>query len=263
MRSDMAQLIVDMPKWGSGWIRGIKTRGSIVHFIEIDDYDDIHLPNRLGRRARYYDNHFCVKEQREDAKPFYRFLESQVGRKWDEVYSDIRFVADGRSYCGSVLLRIIASRCSVKLFGKGSKYHFGSDPFFVDENGILQRSDCDRKREEKLKPITEIYISPLLSFEKRDGIWYEVKYQKHLGPVVLHRTDPIMEEYLCSRDPSDKSSDFFKLISRQQLGKKKLKLVREILSRERTRNKNKFRNPIILLCQNHWDNPVNLYVAPL
>ncbi len=77
MRSDMSKVIVERPRLGGGGTRkGRPPR----------DLDD--LPKRQGlRRAAKQSGSW--KELNENLQPLRRYLHSQVGRPWDNVWSDI------------------------------------------------------------------------------------------------------------------------------------------------------------------------------
>ena len=74
MRSDMAKVIVERPR-----IPAFKSRKGRRQALE-------DLPVQEGmRRARALRGD--LKELNENLKPLRRYLERQVGRRWDKVYS--------------------------------------------------------------------------------------------------------------------------------------------------------------------------------
>src|SRR5258708_27864728 len=87
MRSDMHKVIVERPRMLRGAPRNRKTAlrlnisGSALAAADGDDYDS---GPRRASSARH-DKHL-----NENLAPLRRYLESQVGRPWDKVYSEIR-----------------------------------------------------------------------------------------------------------------------------------------------------------------------------
>ena len=76
MRSDMAKVIVERPRR----IEGFSRRGRV---LAPDD-----LPSHEGMRAPHVRN-WGGKVLNENLAPLRRYLERQVGRKWDKVYAEI------------------------------------------------------------------------------------------------------------------------------------------------------------------------------
>lgn len=74
MRKDMAKVIVERPRVGG------KTQKNGRPPRDMED-----LPRRQSMRRKHHDR----KELNENLNPLERYLESKVGRKWDNVFSDI------------------------------------------------------------------------------------------------------------------------------------------------------------------------------
>lgn len=81
MRPDMAKVIVERPRYGS-WMRGA-SKGYRRALQRIDEGD---LPRREGIKQRYRGN---TKSLSEHLGPLRRYLDAQVGRPWDKVFSEI------------------------------------------------------------------------------------------------------------------------------------------------------------------------------
>jgi hypothetical protein len=79
MRADMSKVIVERPRFGSR-MRGGPTKGRPGQRLGME-----HLPKREGM-ARHYSN---VKHFNEHLGPLGRYIESQVGRPWDQVFAEI------------------------------------------------------------------------------------------------------------------------------------------------------------------------------
>jgi hypothetical protein len=79
MREDMSKVIVERPRPGSG-------RRDLKHgrFKNLD-FDD--MPSHEGMRASR--RRLDTRNFNENLSPLRRFLQSRVGRRWDDVYSEI------------------------------------------------------------------------------------------------------------------------------------------------------------------------------
>lgn len=126
-------------------------------------------------------------------KPLFRFLESSVGKKWDNVYSELCKNFDKRSLRSWHLFSHIDFYMVPSVEKKDGKYYHASPfswywkkeeirhyQFFVDENGYLrQGKKTDTKRERlnariKQKEEKKEYYIDIESgyLEKIDGIWF-------------------------------------------------------------------------------------------
>ncbi|NWH09419.1 MAG: hypothetical protein HXY22_12395 [Alphaproteobacteria bacterium] len=85
MRPDMHKVIVERPRKGGGG----QKKGRPVRDMD-------HLPKQEGMRRRYHP--FGDRKVFNDhLAPLHRFLQKSVGRKWDEVYSEICRDLDARN----------------------------------------------------------------------------------------------------------------------------------------------------------------------
>lgn len=78
MRRDMAKVIVERPRKGGG-------KGRKPPWTKNADPDD--LPSKEGMKKRHIRGY--EKSLNENLRPLERFLNKQVGRPWDKVYSEI------------------------------------------------------------------------------------------------------------------------------------------------------------------------------
>jgi hypothetical protein len=77
MRADMFKVIVERPRWGSRFIESVKLR-----------------KDRSDRKSVGLKRHIAVsgiwsKSLNENLAPLKRYLARQVGRRWDDVFSEI------------------------------------------------------------------------------------------------------------------------------------------------------------------------------
>lgn len=80
MRKDMAKVIVERPRLGSGWRRKGRTRVLV---------DDEGAPLRARDRDGGNKKPQRTKQLNENLAPLRRFLESNVGRPWRKVHSEL------------------------------------------------------------------------------------------------------------------------------------------------------------------------------
>ena len=127
---------------------------------------------------------FRFKEFNENPKLLERYLDGQVGRPWDKVYSEICSNSDSRRGIGRTVLtrirRLVASDC----FTAGRQVlqpgWFGPHPpstlYVHPKTGLLCRPRP--RRYDRPKPeITRIALDSLHWYEKTDGIWYRLDHE--------------------------------------------------------------------------------------
>ena len=77
MRADMFKIIVERPRWGSRDAPPVKLKKDRT------DRSQIGLKRHAWEQAAY------TKSLNENLRPLVRFLRSRIGRRWDEVFSEI------------------------------------------------------------------------------------------------------------------------------------------------------------------------------
>jgi hypothetical protein len=90
---NLARTIIEGGRWsGSKWLRNQQNRHNRRRFrnwldssIEFDDDPGEWLPRHAGDRKHRED----IWGQNDKIHPIYRWVDSQVGRYWDDVYSDL------------------------------------------------------------------------------------------------------------------------------------------------------------------------------
>jgi hypothetical protein len=212
MREDMAKVIVERP-------RIVDYRSRKGRARPLDE-----LPKQLGMR-RSQRERGGYKMLNENLNPLRRYLERQVGRPWDMVYSEIaaRLRADNtvqqhvRDHLGDfVAIRPRRGVLPSYRWGDGLWY----EALYVDaRDGILKRTDrlpeVRKRREERkrAKPDVErIELSATRALHRIDGIWYEVvlaplpkpeyRLRAELERVTLKRSygaRPVVEMWVTRR----------------------------------------------------------------
>lgn len=77
MRADMFKVIVERPRWGAGHAPPVKLKK------ESHGFKSIGLKRHAKQQAAY------AKALNENLAPLVRFVQRRVGRRWDDVFSEI------------------------------------------------------------------------------------------------------------------------------------------------------------------------------
>lgn len=124
----------------------------------------------------------------EDYKFLRRVLMGNVGRPWDEVYSEICEQADSRNFIGhrirEAIDTLVEKNCYIDEDGVVRDDHdykvggmFWRPVLFVHpETGLLEKMDC-RRRYRKEKPPQTVFFMEGHRYHKHDGIWYRVEME--------------------------------------------------------------------------------------
>ena len=180
MREDMSRVIVERPRLGGD--RGRKGRS-----VALDD-----LPKQEGMRRRHMLSG-DGKMLNENLSPLRRYLERQVGRPWNKVYSEIsrHLRADNtvqqhvRDHI-SDFVAVRPRRRKIALLALAVGYeHYDRlwfEPLYVDpKDGLLKRTDrlpeAKRLRRVQKVPLAQpdrIALSPGRELRRIDGLWFEV-----------------------------------------------------------------------------------------
>ena len=187
MREDMAKVIVERPRRGGS----IRRPGRAV------DIEDLPSKESLRRPYRLRGTH---KKLNENLAPLRRYLESQVGRPWDAVYSDIaahlRVDSTVQQHVRDHLkdlVEIVPVERWYSVYGTFGRRKVRSSRWqsmYVDPlDGILKKDPDgegrarERRRKEAERPVERVELGPSSELRLVDGIWYEVAYAALPAPV--------------------------------------------------------------------------------
>src|SRR3989344_1635830 len=171
MRSDAVYLPFEEERHGSNWMPHVKTRMKVDPSYHHDVYDEVDVPMRMGRRARHYQFGWNTKSSGDFLSPLYGFLEKSIGRNWNDVYSEIRAVANKDSLPGYHLFQHLYQYVSLR------DVHRSYATFFVDDDNILQKNYFGWSHYKKsYGPVEKIEFPDGFCFELRKGLWFEVRY---------------------------------------------------------------------------------------
>ncbi|MGE0424401.1 MAG: hypothetical protein AB7O88_19220 [Reyranellaceae bacterium] len=179
MREDMSRVIVERPRKGGKFERKGRAKA-------LDD-----LPTKVGMR-RFHAEIGNAKWLNENLAPLRRYLERQVGRPWNKVFSEIaRHVRVDSTVQQHVRQHLedfvaIAPRRDVV-----SRYRHHLDrpwhqPLYVDAaDGLLKRTDRlldvrlarRRRKAAPAPPSMRVPLDDFRELRRIDGLWYEVSLE--------------------------------------------------------------------------------------
>jgi len=216
MREDMARVIVERPRL----LDSIGRKGRLKLFED--------CPKQLGMR-RSQRERGGYKMLNENLAPLRRFLERQVGRPWDKVYSEIaarlRVDSTVQQHVRDHLLDFVAIRPQkgISDWRRWRTEGLWYQPLYVDrQDGLLKRTDhlpearIRRRRDAEDKnekpAIERIELGSDRELRRIGGIWYEValatlplpEYRlvtevRKMPLKRFHPTSPIVEMEVMTR----------------------------------------------------------------
>ena len=202
MRDDMFKVIVERPRRGVGYYSTLPNEYraakrfkvntycnpdlSGIEYDVVDEFSSTKLPMRA--RSIGWDG----KRLNENLNPLRRFIAKQVGRPWNDVYSEISAKLDTNSTVKQHVRDHLKDYVSVKTYrtedgqlwfsGRFGPRSIDWNDFHVDENGIL----CDSHPPDNVKKLNykehrakaEWEVKRVINgvtYEKEDGIWFRVE----------------------------------------------------------------------------------------
>lgn len=199
MRPDMFKVVVERPRRGSR-----NSYGNIRHATNrARDLED--LPAKEGMQ-RPYRQHGDWKDLNENLSPLKRYLYKQVGRKWDDVYSDICEHINSNSTVQKHVLDHVFDYVTKHVFIQDGKVYenrrfwrglYEADGLYVHpETGILLDGTQPRKRY-KPKVDPDVYQINGIEYRRVNGCWFETIYEALPEPfeVTRYREDGEPHKY--------------------------------------------------------------------
>lgn len=260
MRSDFDKVIIERPRRGGDGGKSIPSKKYKKNW-EKYKYDDYEGSPRKESISRPYG--WERKEFNDHLSPLYRYLHKQVGKKWDDVWSEI---------CKNFPLTSLTAdhfRDHVKMAVATHVLMINNKPHTVDytvfpldnrfyvhpDTGILcfqPKSESWQKRENRVnsqKPVEKFLdvknkmgVDYEAEYHLINGLWYEIKLGRFkFAKVGLNRSEHIDAEtgkfikdvfnfqvtYLTG-DPRKYMNDVYGK-SKRQLNKKELKVLKKLL----------------------------------
>jgi hypothetical protein len=181
MRKDMNKVLTTRPRTGGKAAKLRKIYEQKATPKEVRYFKGVKVdlrPKRESMRKRYHVDG-DPKYFSDHIQPLFRYLEAQVGRRWNDVWSEICQVLKGTSLQaqhvkGHVKQYINGIPHSGETFFRAEDWFQGSRPgdLYVNEDGIL----CQTPRK-KLRVRREFHYyreSEQIEYHKIDGFWYRV-----------------------------------------------------------------------------------------
>jgi hypothetical protein len=215
MREDMSKVVIERPRGGHR-LPSYKTRLRIRHYDPEKEYDD--TPKRVSGSRSKYIRAGAIKYFSDLLGPLRRFLRKNVGRQWDQVYSEMKAQLDDRKVTGRHVFEHVEMEVETHpLIGDDGELYrlrFGGEiapiyGLYVDpRTGLLCWSDRKpwwRERRKSKTPREEgdyARLSVNTGYVKIKGIWYFIEYKIYeksfdydlAKQAVLLRTIPTISD---------------------------------------------------------------------
>lgn len=181
MRKDMRHVLIDRPRAGSG---APNRKERVKHKNNIENLPS-HGSKHLTERSKSLSDHI---------QPLRRFLEKQVGRPWDKVYSEICENLDKRStlqaHVFEHIFQYVNRYVEIRDDGIWEKpndryrgYHKlnPGDMYVHPKTGILKKIPGNymswwKRSRTQLKKDPLSFVKDGRAFARCNGIWYELSY---------------------------------------------------------------------------------------
>lgn len=181
MRKDMPRLLTERPRKYGDAFNSYKKRVQ-------RDMENEAAPAKESMRSPYRGNN--TKDLNENLRPLVRWLEKQVGRPWDKVYSELRqnldfanavqkHVWDHAKWMVELQVEVIDGRPHYR----GARFRLSGElppgTLWVDPaTGILRTTRKVARRRVKASPPTTLPgDNRLVRYGRLSGIWYELQME--------------------------------------------------------------------------------------
>jgi len=169
MRDDISKILVTSPRVGS-W----RKNDEVLYRRRERITEDYEGPSRCGMRPKDPRGRWTERKRlNEYLNPLERYLAKQVGRPWDDVYSDISHHNTHDSAVGAHIYQHLGYYVRVK--PTQVDRWWGHWDYFVDSVGILRRSPPRESRVRRVRPDGWRPTDDDLVWHVRndDGCWFE------------------------------------------------------------------------------------------
>lgn len=171
MRADMKSVIVDTGRHGK--------RDGARKTQPTKDLDKLEcLPEREGMMKRWREGRWGW-EFGDRLNPLEKFLKKNVGRPWNDVWSEICEHTDSRTIKG-MHMRDHVQQYVTGSGGQEGLSHWGWrwDRFYVDDNGILREGEYRNRYRRQPNYDPDVCEINGHRFERINGCWFEVWYER-------------------------------------------------------------------------------------
>ena len=242
MREDMSKVVIERPREGHG-LPSRKTRLRIRRYDLDKEYDD--LPSRVsGSRSKYIRSRE-IKYFSDLIGPLRRFLRKNVGRPWDQVYSEMKLHLDDRKVTGRHVFEHVETEVEMHALigddGELYKLDYGGRyqsiyEFYVDpRTGLLCWSDNSppwrqrrklSKLEKDAQEVNRVLLGVNTCYAKLNGIWYFLEYEISKMSIMELFDHDQDEEIAPFRRIPEVSDRPILILRKKQLSRKELKTAK-------------------------------------
>jgi hypothetical protein len=210
MRPDMKKVVVERPR-GQSYVPNRKF-GARLPYIPDHEYEE--QPKRVGISESYRNYGYSEKWFSDLLGPLERFLQSNVGRPWNKVYSEICAGLDKRKATGKHVFDHLKCMVYTNCFiGANDKvcYLRQTEECEVDDlyvhprTGLLCRARQENKREPKRRKLLSIEVTLLnlnngTGYQKHEGLWYRVKLERVFAGWLRRKKPVTVRDIFLKRD---------------------------------------------------------------
>jgi hypothetical protein len=177
--------------------------------------------------------------------PLQRFLEKNVGRPWNDVYSEMCASLDKRKATGQHIFDhakdMVETNCFIGANGKIHRLRWGSEEevyglYVHPRTGLLCRALRPTKRELKRKrllaeEVTRLDVDDDMGYRKHEGIWYLVRLKRVFAGWTRRKEPVIVRDIFLKKDVPLEYGWYSVAIAKKQCNRDELKDVRYMLQK--------------------------------
>ena len=235
MREDMSKVVIERPRRGHSLLSS-KTGLRIHRYDPEKEYDD--LPKRVSGSRSKHIRAREIKYFSDLLGPLRRFLRKNVGRPWDQVYSEMKKQLDDRKVTGRHIFEHVDDEVETRpLIGDNGELYrmrYGNETvpiygLYVDpRTGLLCWSDRkpwwrDRRKSKAAREEGGYArLNASTCYVKIKGIWYFIEYKIYEQSVDY---DLAKQAVLLRTIPKISNSPIL-ILRKKQLSQKELKTAK-------------------------------------
>jgi hypothetical protein len=198
MRKDFGRLVIERERRGSS-AKNLKMRKTGRFLLESPDWEewDYDGPLRIRTRGLHgvkhtYDRQMGEKSFTDVLTPIRGYLRKSIGRRWDDVFSELTAALGRGSYpIRHVLTAHALEEVSIhtycengKIYSQPKQYEYGD--YFVDpRDGTLRKVATRRRYRQAAPALDRRYWKCGLWFVRIEGIWYLGAYTKNAAMATI------------------------------------------------------------------------------
>jgi hypothetical protein len=230
----MHKIVFEAPRWGS-CAKNHKF-GARLKYIPDHDYEDQPKKSRGFESRNGYG-----KMLRSNPNPLSRFLRSNLGRSWDEVYSELCAEIDNRGITGFQILYLLKDLVPARCYFGADGAIYGQwhaqrvQGFYVHPStGLLCEAPRESQRERKRRAleaeeITWLYAGGNIGYRKHQGLWYRVTLQRIQVNARKREDQPVIRDIFLKTDVRLPSGEHWIAREKKQCNRRELVRVRALL----------------------------------